>query len=273
MEQAIRCDGQNDGIIKVVSTGGMEPYSYNWSDKNLKGELIQDLSPNVYSVTVQDAVENTFTTSIELSTPEAILISLIESAAVSRQGRSDGMAKIEVTGGISPYSIEWDNGVTGFANDRLGAGSHIVQVSDANGCNNSLEFDIGQPKILPDLEISQLEVGQTLQIEQLFFDADSSAITQASTPVLNEIFDFMAENTGIAIEIGGHTNNIPPHEYCDRLSTERARNVANYLFNKGISSNRISYKGYGKRQPIATNQSAAGRRKNQRVELKILEIK
>jgi outer membrane protein OmpA-like peptidoglycan-associated protein len=76
----------------------------------------------------------------------------------------------------------------------------------------------------------------------------------------------------VHIEIGGHTNNIPPDEYCDRLSTARAKAVANFLYQKGIEQSRISYKGYGKRNPIASNRSAAGRRKNQRVEIKILRV-
>jgi len=90
--------------------------------------------------------------------------------------------------------------------------------------------------------------------------------------VLDEIFDFLDSNKKVVIEIGGHTNNIPSHEYCDRLSSSRAKNVASYLYNKGISQQRIAFKGYGKREPVASNESLAGRKKNQRVEIKILSI-
>lgn len=75
------------------------------------------------------------------------------------------------------------------------------------------------------------------------------------------------------VEIGGHTNSIPPHEYCDRLSTARAQNVAEYLREKGILVEQVQFKGYGKRVPIASNETAAGRLKNQRVELKIISMK
>jgi outer membrane protein OmpA-like peptidoglycan-associated protein len=74
------------------------------------------------------------------------------------------------------------------------------------------------------------------------------------------------------IEIGGHTNGVPDHLYCDKLSTARAKSVAEYIHDKGISPERITYRGYGKRQPIATNNSVEGRRKNQRVEVKILQL-
>ncbi len=59
---------------------------------------------------------------------------------------------------------------------------------------------------------------------------------------------------------------------CDRLSSARAASVADYLNDKGIDRGRIASKGYGKREPIATNSTVVGRRKNQRVELKVLEI-
>ncbi|RMD97408.1 MAG: OmpA family protein, partial [Bacteroidetes bacterium] len=57
-----------------------------------------------------------------------------------------------------------------------------------------------------------------------------------------------------------------------KLSTERAKAVADYLILKGIDPERLKYKGYGKRQPIDTNRTAAGRKRNQRVEIKILSL-
>jgi len=65
---------------------------------------------------------------------------------------------------------------------------------------------------------------------------------------------------------------LPDDEYCDRLSTSRAKNIALYLYERGIPQSQISYKGYGKRQPIATNQTVDGRRRNQRVEIKIVSL-
>ena len=67
-------------------------------------------------------------------------------------------------------------------------------------------------------------------------------------------------------------NGIPSHEYCDRLSAERAKAVADFLNEKGIPRERLQYKGYGKRQPVDSNRTQAGRQKNQRVEIKILSF-
>ncbi len=127
-------------------------------------------------------------------------------------------------------------------------------------------------KILGDLDRSKLQKGQTIRIDQLYFKADSSSMTEASLPVLYEIYEFMEANSDVVVEIGGHTNGIPDHEYCDRLSTERAKAVADFLAEKGIPRDRLQFKGYGKRVPVDTNKTTVGRKKNQRVEIKILSF-
>ncbi|MBK9271036.1 MAG: OmpA family protein [Saprospiraceae bacterium] len=127
-------------------------------------------------------------------------------------------------------------------------------------------------KIMKDLSAEKVKLGQVVKIEQLFFDADSTNFRTESYPSLDEIYEFLIGNPRIHIEVGGHTNGQPSHEFCDKLSTERAKAVKNYLVGKGIAEKRISYRGYGKRQPIASNDTKEGRNKNQRVEIKIISI-
>ncbi len=129
------------------------------------------------------------------------------------------------------------------------------------------------PVILKELEDpAKLTKGQTIRMDQLYFPADSSTITKSSLPVLNEVYNFLSSNPNVAVEIGGHTNGTPSHEYCDKLSTERAKAIVDYLVDKGIARKRLQYKGYGKRNPIDTNKTPVGRKKNQRVEIKILSV-
>jgi outer membrane protein OmpA-like peptidoglycan-associated protein len=88
------------------------------------------------------------------------------------------------------------------------------------------------------------------------------------------VAQFLKDNANIVVEIGGHTNGIPEHDYCDWLSTERAKAIAEFIVQKkGIEGKRVYYQGYGKRSPIATNRTEEGRRLNQRVEVKILSVK
>jgi outer membrane protein OmpA-like peptidoglycan-associated protein len=125
-------------------------------------------------------------------------------------------------------------------------------------------------RILKQLEKDKIMVGQIIKIEQLLFDADSSNIKEGSFEVLNEIYTFLDDNPNVIIEIGGHTNGIPEEKYCNALSTERAKKVAEHLYKKGIPTYRIKYYGYGKLKPIASDKTPEGRKRNQRVEIKIL---
>lgn len=149
------------------------------------------------------------------------------------------------------------------------SGTSKTQTSSQNS-KLPVEF---KPKIMLELNRTNFKPGETFQIKNLYFQEDSAIINQNSYPALDEISGFLEKNKNIVIEIGGHTNNIPNHDYCDRLSTKRAKTVAEYLINKGLSPERVQFKGYGKRNPIATNKTVAGRKKNQRVELKILSIR
>lgn len=117
---------------------------------------------------------------------------------------------------------------------------------------------------------SKLKEGQVIQINRLYFDADTFHIRSESYENLDQIAYFLIDNPEVSVEIGGHTNDLPSEEYCYRLSKNRARAVTEYLISRGVNPERLTYKGYGKSQPIATNRTAAGRSMNQRVEIKIL---
>lgn len=114
--------------------------------------------------------------------------------------------------------------------------------------------------------------GQIIRVNTIYFEADSTRFTDRSLDALKQIYNFMKNNKGIVIEIGGHTATAPTPRYCDWLSSERAKAVASYIAQKGISAKRLYYKGYGKRKPIIPNDKydMAARQKNQRVEIKIL---
>lgn len=135
------------------------------------------------------------------------------------------------------------------------------------------EVAVAKPvKKVLNLDRSTIRKGQTIEIQNLYFKADVVSINRESYYVLDEVYDFLKANSDIVMEIGGHTNGTPSHKYCDELSTDRAKVVAEYLVEKGIPSDRLTYKGYGKRKSIASNLTPEGRKKNQRVEMKILSI-
>ncbi len=222
-------------------------------------------------VTVTDLIGSTAKASISILQPAALSIEIKNKRGATTEKTKDGKATVEVKGGTPPYTFQWDNGESVAAAKELPIGMHSVTITDANGCFTNTTVEITK-RILPDLTVDMLKSGSAIRMEQLQFEADSVNINEPSMPVLNELYEFLEDNPAIVVEIGGHTNNLPPDEYCDRISTERARAVANYLIAKGINSKRLYAKGYGKRVPITTNDTPEGRRRNQRVEIKILQL-
>lgn len=125
---------------------------------------------------------------------------------------------------------------------------------------------------LSKVRASELSEGQTIKLDNLYFEMDKSILTDNSENTLLELFEFLNNNQKVIIEVGGHTNGLCSSEYCDELSRERAKAVASSLVKMGLPGYRILYKGYGKRMPIATNETVEGRTLNQRVEIKIISL-
>lgn len=125
---------------------------------------------------------------------------------------------------------------------------------------------------LSKVKASELSEGQTIKLDNLYFEMDKSILTDNSENTLLELFEFLNNNQKVIIEVGGHTNGLCSAEYCDELSRERAKAVASSLVKMGLPGYRILYKGYGKRMPIATNETVEGRTLNQRVEIKIISL-
>jgi len=117
-----------------------------------------------------------------------------------------------------------------------------------------------------------LEVGVTVEMRNVFFNANSAYIKPQSYPELDKVVAFLKVNSTITVEIGGHTNGVCQESFCNTLSLRRATSVNDYLVSSGVDKSRLNAKGYGKANPLADNSTIEGRKKNQRVELKILKV-
>lgn len=123
-----------------------------------------------------------------------------------------------------------------------------------------------------DIQVVPIKVGQVIPMNNIFFDANKSSIKEQSAAELERVLEFLTTNGNLVVEVGGHTNGWCSSSFADELSRGRAKEVRNFFIENGVPENRIQYRGYGKQMPIDTNETLAGRKKNQRVELKILEI-
>lgn len=266
------CQGMNTGHLVVKMDGGRPPYNYQWSNGVGTGAEATGLAAGLYQVTVTDQDGKSILGSGIIPASPPIRVTTVLDTKSTDMLATDGKASAKVTGGAAPFEYKWSNGETAAKALTLPEGEHTLTVMDANGCIATAAVKMEGEKVLTALVITDLKLGQTIRVDKLYFEADSSTIQPASYAVLEEIYTFLNENNNVSIEIGGHTNSLPEDAYCDRLSTSRAKNIAEYLYDKGIPESRISYKGYGKRQPIASNQTVEGRRKNQRVEIKIVSL-
>lgn len=269
-DKEINCYGDATASLSLVVNGGKSPYHYEWSNGVSGPSSIEELTEGTYTVTITDAENNQIIESKRITQPEPVKIKELRVDQLSGPGKKDARIMAIVGGGTGRINYEWNNGASADEITNLTAGKYTLTVTDMNGCRHEAAATINTIKLIPELEIDKVEIGSTVRLEQLFFDADSIVLEPENFPILDEIFDFMTANPEVVIEIGGHTNTVPPHEYCDRLSTQRAQNVAYYLYQKGIPESRLSYRGYGKRKPLTDDKSLVGRQKNQRVEIKIL---
>ena len=125
---------------------------------------------------------------------------------------------------------------------------------------------------ITEVDPAKLKKGDVLQIQNLYFDANQFAVKAECESTLSEVYNFLSKNPKVIVEIAGHTNNRPSDTYANTLSANRAKAVYEWLIQRGIPEKRVQFKGYGKTMPIAPNTTEEGRKKNQRVEVRVLSV-
>jgi len=132
---------------------------------------------------------------------------------------------------------------------------------------------VASPQLQMDIILRPIEEGQSILLNNVFFEANSARLKAASYAELNNVLEMLEHNPKMVIEIGAHTNGGLSHALAMQLSSQRAAAIANYLIGKGIPKENVPYRGYGKMIPIALNNTPEGRKENQRIELNILKLK
>ncbi len=104
------------------------------------------------------------------------------------------------------------------------------------------------------------------------FETAQFAIRSQFLPILDSVTQVLKEFNKTTITVTGHTDSQGASDYNQTLSENRANSVKGYLVQQGVASGRVLSKGMGKRYPVASNNTAAGREQNRRVELKLEPI-
>lgn len=125
---------------------------------------------------------------------------------------------------------------------------------------------------LDPIQVAAVAENTSITLNNLFFDFDKAVLRPESFPELDRIVTLMTEKPTMQIEISGHTDNVGTDEYNMSLSQRRANAVVAYMKQKGMDSGRMTVQSFGESSPIDSNETAAGRKRNRRVEFKILKL-
>jgi outer membrane protein OmpA-like peptidoglycan-associated protein/tetratricopeptide (TPR) repeat protein len=128
----------------------------------------------------------------------------------------------------------------------------------------------GVEVVARDYLLEKVEVGTKVVLENIYFETNKATLTAASYPQLNQVITFLENSETVHLEISGHTDNVGSLKTNLKLSDERAKAVVDYLVANGIDKKRLEWKGYAFNQPIAPNDTPAGREQNRRVEFKVI---
>jgi OmpA-OmpF porin, OOP family len=137
------------------------------------------------------------------------------------------------------------------------------------------DFDLDpvkQETAVEPIRVAPVAENVTINLNNIFFAFDKAFLLAESEPELNRIVDLMNEKPSMQIEIAGHTDDTGPAQYNLNLSERRAKSVVKFLTGKGIASDRIKTSFFGESQPSVPNTNREARRKNRRVEFKILKM-
>jgi outer membrane protein OmpA-like peptidoglycan-associated protein len=149
--------------------------------------------------------------------------------------------------------------------DNDGIEGDADQCPDQAETKNGFQDTDGCPDELPE-EVKRF----TGVIPGIEFDFAKASIRPVSKPVLDGAVKVLTDYPDLKVEISGHTDNVGQHDANVKLSQARADAVKAYLVSKGIDAARIQSRGAGPDEPLADNKTVANRRKNRRIEFKIL---
>jgi len=132
-ERHIRCYGQSTGATNVRVSGGVEPYTYLWSNDSTSKNLT-DIPAGDYQLVVTDANGCSETIKSTIKQPTEVKYTVNKITDLNCNGDNGGAVDISITGGVGPYLYSWSNGAS--TQDLVGvpAGKYTVQIIEGNGC-------------------------------------------------------------------------------------------------------------------------------------------
>lgn len=148
--------------------------------------------------------------------------------------------------------------------------------------NGVVEFDYVPPaagpgQLVAKIAIDPIAIGQTIKLDNVYYDLDKWFLRPDSKKELNKVYDLMRQYKSLKIELSSHTDSRGSFEYNQNLSAKRAESCYKYLIGRGIDADRIIHRGYG--ELVLLNECAddvkcdeVKHQLNRRTEISILEL-
>lgn len=205
----------------------------------------------------------------------AILSGSIINIKTEKTVTPDVAVKLKVNG-VESLGFRYDSSNASYTLKLPVGVSYDILPSVKNFYNKYEQVDLTKvskgTKIAKNFYVTPIEVGQTVNIDFIYFETGKSVLKPTSFRSLNALVDFLNEYPNVTVEIGGHTDNTGSVAVNQKISELRAKAVAEYVISMGIPQSRIASKGYNFSKPKFSNKTASGRAQNRRVEFTIIGI-
>ncbi|MBK9170804.1 MAG: OmpA family protein [Bryobacterales bacterium] len=119
------------------------------------------------------------------------------------------------------------------------------------------------------LETRDTARGLIVNMSDVLFDTGKYSLRPLAREKLAKVAGIVSGHPGLKLDVEGHTDSVGGDDYNQRLSEQRGGAVRDFLTQQGMPANSVTMRGYGKTQPVASNDTSAGRQQNRRVELVI----
>ncbi|WP_159471238.1 OmpA family protein [Dyadobacter sp. 3J3] len=249
---------QADQVGLFISSNGKKGYYTDDSSEKSKGRSL------LYTFDLPDSLQN-----------------MVTPTRYAKGKVFDKKTNKPLASSIELYDLKSQEKVAEFSSDLqtgsflavLNKGSeYAFYVSKSGYLFKSLTFSVtdSASSLNLDIPLEAIEKDRIEVLNNIFFNTGEFTLDDKSKVELNRMVDFLKNNKQISIEISGHTDDVGSEQTNLELSKKRALSVLDYLKKSGVEAERLNAKGFGKTKPVAKNDSEENRRRNRRIEWRVL---
>jgi outer membrane protein OmpA-like peptidoglycan-associated protein/tetratricopeptide (TPR) repeat protein len=276
-----------DDIFLVLSASGKHGYYSSYSTNGFgdadimmitflgpEKQMVLDNEDNLLASRAAPVKENAIAQAVEIKEAQLTILKGVITDALTKKTLE---ATIDIIDNEKNQIIATfnSNSSTGKYLVTLPAGKNYgIAVKKENYLFHSENFDIpatsAYQEIVKDIALNSIAVGSKIILKNIFFDLGKATLRSESINELERLKALLTEIPTLKIEISGHTDSRGSDAGNQQLSENRAKAVVDYLIKNNIAADRLTYKGYGKTQPIAPNDTEANMQLNRRTEFKVI---